>query len=206
MPNVNNKEKHGPCTVAGCNEWACAVGLCNKHYLRNRKYGDPTSGRDLLPRGLTNSERFKRIGWTVVDSGCWEWNGGTDSSGYGQFFETLPGTNRHRRIGAHRIALELKIGRTLSGDGAKKEYSLHTCDNRICVNPDHLFVGTHLDNMKDKVRKGRQPSKLSREDVAMIFELRAQGMLQRDIADKFRIHQAYVSEILLGKKRLQEEQ
>ncbi len=85
--------------------------------------------------------------WDKVSKtdGCWLWNGMRTHSGYGRF-----------RIGgkicrAHRIAWELVYGTIPEGI-----FVLHKCDNRVCVNPEHLFLGSHNDNMKDMVKKNRQ--------------------------------------------------
>jgi hypothetical protein len=93
----------------------------------------------------TDIKRF----WTKVnvrkESDCWEWKTGFFDTGYGAFF--LEGQNR----GAHRVSLEIHLGRKLDSD----EFACHTCDNPKCVNPKHLFVGTHEDNLKDMAAKKR---------------------------------------------------
>jgi hypothetical protein len=87
-------------------------------------------------------ERF----WARVRKGpeCWEFAGPT-RKGYGQL-----GVGSGRHISAHRISWELANGPIPDGMQV-----LHTCDNPPCVNPAHLFLGTHQDNMDDMVAKGR---------------------------------------------------
>lgn len=72
---------------------------------------------------------------------CWNWIGYITNCGYGQF---------KKNISAHRFSYKFHIGEIPKG-----MYVLHKCDNRICVNPDHLFIGTHLDNIKDMNSKNR---------------------------------------------------
>jgi hypothetical protein len=85
--------------------------------------------------------------WEYVDKsdGCWNWTGTLNDSGYG----VLHGPNR-RIIRAHRYSY------ALHANGLDEDaLVLHRCDNRRCVNPSHLFLGDHADNMRDKVQKGR---------------------------------------------------
>ena len=87
-------------------------------------------------------ERF----WSKVDrSGeCWLWMRGEDTSGYGTF--RLAKTSDR----AHRVAWSME-----RGDIPPGKYVLHCCDNRRCVRPDHLYIGTHADNMRDMIARGR---------------------------------------------------
>jgi len=94
------------------------------------------------------AERF----WTKVDrrgpDDCWEWTGCVSQrAGYGQFH-----LNRKTQL-AHRIAYALTHGAIPEG-----VFVCHHCDNRMCCNPDHLFLGTQIDNMRDCIAKDRFPS------------------------------------------------
>lgn len=88
--------------------------------------------------------------WSRVDvsagvDGCWPWLGATNPKGYGRI------TRDGRDVIAHRISLELALGRRLE----RGEFALHHCDNPPCCNPTHLFVGTLADNNRDMAEKGR---------------------------------------------------
>lgn len=141
--------------------------------------------------------------WSKVDrveGGCWEWRGSILTSGYGQFW-CQGGPHK-----AHRIAWVLENGKIPDSDD-KGYYGLHVChhcDNPSCVNPAHLFVGTHADNMRDMAVKGRAkgiprtPRKLSDDDAIAI---RNDARPLAEIAAQYGVSTPMVSMIRIGKRR-----
>jgi len=88
--------------------------------------------------------RFQAHVYPDPNSGCHIWVGAELGPGYGAFVV------RGRKVGAHRYSYQRAYGEIPPG-----KYVLHKCDTPCCVNPDHLFLGDHGDNMRDMVRKGR---------------------------------------------------
>lgn len=97
------------------------------------------------------SEEDQKRFWMKVkmksQNDCWTWTAGRNGSGYGAF---KANGGQHA---AHRVSYELSFGKIQEG-----LFICHRCDNPVCVNPRHLFVGTHKDNMKDMSTKGRSAS------------------------------------------------
>lgn len=121
--------------------------MCHQHYKRvhynrkvdlNRPLEYLKSREYLIVRFINKIEK--------TDS-CWLWIGAKNKVGYGYFQDKLT-----RNKYAHRFSYNHFKG--FIADGL---FVLHNCDNPSCVNPDHLFLGTHDDNMKDAVRKNRFP-------------------------------------------------
>ena len=133
----------------------------------------------------------------VQENGCWRYTGGLNGRGYGNIWD------RGRTRSAHVVSYELHVGKVTEGMSV-----LHTCDNRCCVNPEHLFIGTTQDNIDDMMAKGRDGFKgirngrgiLLEEHVNLIrFYLRNTFLSQGDIARKFGVCRGTISAISTGR-------
>ena len=126
--------------------------------------------------------------------GCWDWTGGKNRFGYGSFQ-----LRTNKSILAHRTCWNMFNGEIPIGVCV-----YHKCDNPGCVNPDHLFLGTHKENMEDKIKKGRHNcakgekngmSKLKNDDVVKIKEMIGLGLKNHEIVKKFGYSHLSVSRI-----------
>lgn len=127
---------------------------------------------------------------THPDEGCWEWQAEKTSNGYGAYRKSGQGRKIYL---AHRYAYELAYGAF-----DKKLFVCHKCDNPQCIRPDHLFLGTNEDNMKDAVRKQRQKRTLSNEKVREIVKLKEQGENGAKIALKYDVAPTTIYSIFAG--------
>ena len=141
------------------------------------------------------AERFTDKVLPEPMSGCWLWDGATIPQGYGAM------TNAGRRELAHRVSFELHCAPIPAGQSV-----LHRCDVRACVNPDHLFLGTHRENMADMVGKGRQSggarrplAKLAPEQIPEIRRRIAAGESYRLIGRDHGVDHATIRAIDTGR-------
>jgi len=165
------------------------------------------------------TDRQLRNFWKKVDKAgddeCWMWTG-SKLGKYGGF-----GTS-NGVIGAHRIAWIIANGQIPPGDGYHGTCVCHFCDERTCVNPSHLFLGSHIDNMMDMDTKGRRKSYFSTKNggglkleqrvrgemhgrskltASQVLEIRGRsGQSKLSIAAEFCVSRRQISNILNRKK------
>jgi hypothetical protein len=138
-----------------------------------------------------------RIGYDDIGP-CWEWVAARNALGYGV-------CGQLGQQSAHRASWVLHHGQIPVG-----AHVLHRCDNPSCVRPDHLFLGTHQENMTDMRVKGRARGKdqdgeshathkLTEEQVREIRSRHAAGAKQKDLAPEFMVHKATINDVVLRK-------
>lgn len=147
----------------------------------------------------SNEQRIARMIEKVGD--CWEWQGAV-RGGYGRLVAGSRTDGTRRFVSAHRFSYETFIGAIPEG-----LYVCHRCDNRKCVNPEHLFAGSHQENIDDREAKGRNnhvtgervgTAKLSVDLVGRIKTLRNQGESCRAIARHLGVHHSTISRAVKG--------
>jgi hypothetical protein len=154
--------------------------------------------KGLEPVELTEAQ-LRRF-WAKVDKGagdgCWNWTARLsgkgmkrNSGGYGRI------KINYRDLQAHRVSWVIHYGPVPDGLNV-----CHHCDNRRCVRPDHLFVGTDSDNMKDMHNKNRHPRrvpmKLNEASAAKIRKLSSEGVAGYKLAKMFGVTNSTISYVI----------
>lgn len=141
-------------------------------------------------------QRFESKIYYSID-GCWYWTGSLNMWGYGMIGVS------DKLKGAHRVSYELYKGKIPDG-----LFVLHSCDNRACVNPDHLRIGTQLDNLLEMQDKGRKAilrgianprHKLNEVQVREILSLKGK-MKAIEIAKKYGLEHRTIYDIFSGRR------
>lgn len=149
---------------------------------------------------LTAEERFWQSVSVGGDDTCWEWQAGRNEDGYGYLR-----WHGHKTEKAHRVAWILRFGEIPDDIEV-----CHQCDNPPCCNPHHLFLGTHTDNIRDMVAKGRLVTPRGEQhgeakfSDAEIIEMRSKhqaGWKPQDIAKQYGVSQGYIYYILKERNR-----
>lgn len=183
------------CAFTDCMRNAVSKGYCDKHYRRLLKNGNASDyGSRKVDEGNA-IERFHRK-YKIDKSGCWLWIGGTRLNSKGVPY-SRHWTDDKKSIGGHRFSYELTHGFIPNG-----LYVCHKCDTPLCVNPYHLFVGTHHDNMRDMVQKGRSfvgrgENKIGRSKLTnnQAQQIRLMQIPQSKIAAIFGVSQTTIGRI-----------
>lgn len=168
------------CCVDECKNKVYAKELCEKHYQRNRKFGDPLGGtKNHAPL----EERF----WRFVDKSddCWMWKGNKSKSGYGRI---SVGQKTLGYVQAHRLSWEISHKQKIPPGMVV----MHKCDNPSCVNPEHLKIGTYKENTLDMISKGRKRT------VFVVGEQNGKSLLTADQAKE--IKESSLSTAALARK------
>lgn len=138
---------------------------------------------------MRTKDQFLRHVQPEPNSGCWLWVGAVINVGYGKF-------QKGKLMSAHRASYEI-----FCGDIPDGLHVLHKCDNPLCVNPAHLTLGTHADNMKDRQDRGRTfhptgeshgRAKLKEKDVLAI---RSSNKTQAELARFYKVSPSLICQI-----------
>lgn len=174
------------------------VIICKKHGPFEQKPNGHTISKQGCPKcaglGFTLEERF----WNFVEksNGCWKWKGSKSKDGYGMI-----GDGKGNVTYAHLVSYQIHYD-VIPPDNSYlgRLCVLHRCDNPECTNPDHLFLGTHTDNMQDMSKKGRWKTwgiKLTWADVTKIRSMWSSGKwTQRQLSEIFNIDRSSISNIV----------
>lgn len=202
---INGEIPNGGFVKANCNNRNCI----NPEHLYVAP-GNLKTNPEVLIRNA--KIRFWRCVQKADGDACWVWTGPKLNSGYGVM------RVNHKAMGAHRYSYELNVGPL-----EPNKVICHKCDNPICVRPDHLFQGTHRDNILDMHAKGRanlqigdknwrrrhpdlvpkgqdhHRALLTNEEAKLARVLYSQGVTQATIAEELRVDNTTISNIVRDK-------
>lgn len=183
----------GLCFVDGCRNGVFAAGMCSKHYNRKRTTGTTDDG----PKARASlTDRFWKYVHKRGADDCWPWIG-SGTSGYGTIHV---GGGDGSKVPSHRVSWEIHNGPIPEVDcGHHGVVVRHKCNNRLCVNPNHLQLGTQADNVKDMwVNKGA-PRGNARLTESQIASIRADPRSSRQLAPIYGVSDAHIRSIRQGR-------
>jgi hypothetical protein len=139
--------------------------------------------------------------YTVAPSGCWLWRGRVNQRGYGRILIAGRETYVHRAMWERSRHQTIPAGKIIC----------HKCDVPACINPDHLYLGTHADNHRDMDERGRRiappvgllkgmRSPHAKLTDQQILEIRASAELQRVLAERYGVRENAISRIKTGRR------
>ena len=167
------------CSVEGCLGSHVAKGFCNKHYYRLSVYGSFSGGIDYQEKA---KKRF--LSSFIEDSsGCHLWVKTKDRNGYGKM------SILRKSVQAHRYSWELHNGRKIP-DGM---VVMHKCNNKSCVNPDHLEIGTLSENAVHAILTNRRKISVLNEDQVKL--IRSSSLPSLELAKLFDVTFSCIDDI-----------
>jgi len=180
--------------------------------IQRKRDRDNAAYREKVGRPVGNPGRpasTPEVIWSKVDKRgedeCWNWLGYKNEDGYGRTWIEDVGYYAHRVI--YALANPNTITYRAPSRTSDYGFVLHVCDNPSCCNPKHLFLGTHADNMADKVAKKRSPDfkgdkgprcKLSMSQAREIRQLRKEGISAKELAQRYEISLPSIKTLLRG--------
>lgn len=162
-----------------------------------------------MGRPTVTAETF----WNRVHKGsageCWPWFGTTNKAGNSQEPYGRIDAFGFKGVYVHRIAYWLSHGGALSLRKDGDVLIRHNCDNTLCCNPEHLVIGTHADNMRDKVERGRSKwwadstetprAKLTEHDVRQIRRKKKDGSTYKELMLFYKVSKSTITGVLSGR-------
>ncbi len=187
------------CSIEGCSKPVRARGWCNKHWARWNRRGSPFvvfTNYDKAPK-YDSLKDYLFDSFDIKNSDeCWIWKRSFKKFGYGNAWW------KGKHHSAHRLVYEY-----YNGEIPFSMNVCHKCDNPKCVNPNHLFLGSYLENNRDRKTKGRNSntngeknpfSKLNDNQVIDIKKRLKDGESVRLLADKFKVNYHTIHKIKIG--------
>lgn len=184
--NIGRKKKHKHFVDVVCPQ-------CGETHKRTLINGKPTNTFCSIScarksKATAPADALSKYQVITNDNSCYGWNGSHDAYGYGRV------SIKSKWLKAHRVSYEINKGEIPLGLCV-----CHTCNNRECTNPNHLYVGTPLDNNNDTIKSGRRKYKqfaIHVKDWKTVMDMKSSGISQSKIGKVFNVSQSAVSRLI----------